>query len=180
MSRVIARPRDVCRGMDPVVVCWVKRRWACEEEQCPPADVHRVGAPSPATVPDHDPAAGAGRRRARRSGDRLGRGGPGTPACSGRWPTKRSAAAADPVLDKPHAPVTHLGVDEHRRSRPQWEINPKTGPARPISAPSGSASPDCASDPPRQAVHRRAASHAPVSPPKQPTDPRRSRGDDTM
>jgi hypothetical protein len=35
MSRVIARPRDVCRGMDPVVVCWVKRRWACEEEQCP-------------------------------------------------------------------------------------------------------------------------------------------------
>ena len=32
---VITRPRDVCRGMDPVVVCWVKRRWACGEEQCP-------------------------------------------------------------------------------------------------------------------------------------------------
>ena len=37
------------------------------------------------------------------------------------------AAAADPVLDQPHAPVTHLGIDEHRRGRPQWEIKPETG-----------------------------------------------------
>jgi hypothetical protein len=41
------------------------------------------------------------------------------------------AAAAGPVLDQPHAPVTHLGIDEHRRGRPQWEINQETGPARP-------------------------------------------------
>src|SRR2546421_11847844 len=38
-----------------------------------------------------------------------------------------SAAAADPVLDEPLAPVAHLGIDEHRRGRPRWMRDPGTG-----------------------------------------------------
>jgi hypothetical protein len=154
MSRVIARPRDVCRGMDPVVVCWVKRRWACEEVQCPRQTFTE-------SVPHLRPRCRITTRLREQAGAEVaGRGSPWPrrPRHAGvSWPVAHEAfaAAADPVLDKPHAPVTHLGVDEHRRSRPQWEINPETGPARPISAPSGSASPDRAPDPPRQAVHRR-------------------------
>ena len=30
---VLARPRDVRRGGDPVAVCWVKRRWKCQDER---------------------------------------------------------------------------------------------------------------------------------------------------
>jgi hypothetical protein len=31
---VLARPRDVRRGLDQVAVYWVKRRWKCDEPQC--------------------------------------------------------------------------------------------------------------------------------------------------
>ena len=31
---VLARPRDVRRGGDPVAVWWVKRRWKCDEPGC--------------------------------------------------------------------------------------------------------------------------------------------------
>ena len=31
---VLARPRDVRRGGDPVAVWWVKRRWKCDEQGC--------------------------------------------------------------------------------------------------------------------------------------------------
>jgi transposase len=37
------------------------------------------------------------------------------------------AAAADPVLDQAPAPVAHLGIDEHRRGRPRWGLDPDTG-----------------------------------------------------
>jgi transposase len=45
------------------------------------------------------------------------------------WPSAHQAfaAAADPVLDEPLAPVTHLGIDEHRRGRPRWMRDPGTG-----------------------------------------------------
>ena len=31
---VLARPRDVRRGPDRVDLCWVKRRWKCDERGC--------------------------------------------------------------------------------------------------------------------------------------------------
>jgi hypothetical protein len=30
----LARPRDVCRGSDPVRAWWVKRRWKCQDGRC--------------------------------------------------------------------------------------------------------------------------------------------------
>ena len=77
-------------------------------------DVHRVAAAGAAAAPDHQAAAGAGRRRDH---------GPGiTPSEAARhagvsWPTAHDAfaAAADPVLEQAPAPVAHLGIDEHRR-----------------------------------------------------------------
>ena len=45
------------------------------------------------------------------------------------WPVAHEAfaAAADPVLEQPPAPVAHLGIDEHRRGRPRWRIDEQTG-----------------------------------------------------
>jgi transposase len=45
------------------------------------------------------------------------------------WPVAHDAfaAAAGPVLARPPAPVAHLGIDEHRRGRPQWYTDPGTG-----------------------------------------------------
>ena len=37
------------------------------------------------------------------------------------------AAAAGQVLDEAHAPVAHLGIDEHRRGRPRWRRDEATG-----------------------------------------------------
>jgi hypothetical protein len=45
------------------------------------------------------------------------------------WPAAHQAfaAAADPVLDHAPAPVAHLGIDEHRRGRARFAIDPQTG-----------------------------------------------------
>jgi hypothetical protein len=45
------------------------------------------------------------------------------------WPVahEASAAAADPLLDQPPAPVAHLGIDEHRRSRARFAVDQQTG-----------------------------------------------------
>src|ERR1035438_4625365 len=108
---VIIRPRDVCRGMDPVVVCGVKRRWASGEEQCP-----RQTFTEP--VPQLPPRCRITARLREQAGAEVaGRG--ITPAEAARhagvsWLVAHEAfaAAADPVLDQPHAPVTQLGIDE--------------------------------------------------------------------
>jgi hypothetical protein len=61
-------------------------------------------------------AAGAGRVRGPRPRHHPGRGGPvrGDLLAVAH---QAFAAAADPVLDEPLAPVAHLGIDEHRRGR---------------------------------------------------------------
>src|SRR5260370_867845 len=45
------------------------------------------------------------------------------------WPVAHEAfaAQADPVLEQPPAPVAHLGIDEHRRGRPRWQIDADSG-----------------------------------------------------
>jgi hypothetical protein len=141
---------------------------------------------SPSRCPSSRHGAGSrpdcGSRPAPRSpaGDYPGRGGPARRRLLAGG-HEAFAAAANPVLDQPHAPVTHLGIDEHRRGRPQWEINPETGPGRRYRRRQAHRRRDSPPDPPHQAVHHRPhRTHAPASPPKQPPDPRRPRGGDTM
>src|SRR5258708_5334065 len=45
------------------------------------------------------------------------------------WPVAHAAFAgrADPVLAELPAPVACLGIDEHRRGRARWRIDPGTG-----------------------------------------------------
>lgn len=33
-EQVLTRPRDLRRGHDEVLVCWVKRRWKCGSQRC--------------------------------------------------------------------------------------------------------------------------------------------------
>jgi transposase len=33
-GHVLARPRDLRRGLDEVSVCWLKRRWKCGNDEC--------------------------------------------------------------------------------------------------------------------------------------------------
>ena len=119
---VLARPRDVRRGGDPVAVWWVKRRWKCDAPGCDAQDVHRAGAAGAAAVPAD------GRLREQAGTEVAERG--ITPAEAARhagisWPVAHEAfaAAADPVLEQAPAPVAHLGIDEHRRGRPRWRID---------------------------------------------------------
>ena len=52
---VLARPRDVRRGGDPVAVWWVKHRWKCDEQGCDPVVLTRLRLlrtiPSIVTIP---------------------------------------------------------------------------------------------------------------------------------
>ena len=123
---VLARPRDVRRGPDRVDLCWVKRRWKCDERGC--ARKTFTG-----WVPQVPPRCRiTGRLREQAGAEVAGRG--ITPAEAARhagvsWPVAHEAfaAAADPVLEQPPAPVTCLGIDEHRRGRPRWRADEQTG-----------------------------------------------------
>jgi transposase len=125
-DRVVTRPRDVRRGLDRMEVCWLKRRWKCGEERCG----RKTFTGSLPQVPLRHRV--TGRLRDLAGHEVAGRG--ITPAeaargCGVSWPVAHDAfaAAAGPVLDEPPAPVTHLGIDEHRRGRPQWYTDPGTG-----------------------------------------------------
>jgi len=123
---VLARPRDVCRGGDPVALWWVKHRWKCDEPGC---DRKTFTERVPQVPPRCRLTA---RLREQAAAEVAGRG--ITPAEAARhagisWPVAHEAfaAAADPVLDQAPAPVAHLGIDEHRRGRPRWRIDADTG-----------------------------------------------------
>ena len=123
---VLARPRDVRRGPDPVAVWWVKCRWKCDEPGCARKTfTERV----PAVPPRCRLTA---RLREQAGTEVAGRG--ITPAEAARhagisWPVAHEAfaAAADPVLEQAPAPVADLGIDEHRRGRPRWRADEQTG-----------------------------------------------------
>ena len=123
---VLARPRDVRRGGDPVAVWWVKHRWKCDAPGCRRKTFTE-------RVPQVPPRCRLTRRLREQAGTEVaGRG--ITPSEAARhagisWPVAHDAfaAAADPVLDQAPAPVAHLGIDEHRRGRPRWRIDEQTG-----------------------------------------------------
>ena len=125
-EQVLTRPRDVARGLDPVQVWWVKRRWKCGNGQCGRKTFTEW-------VPQVPPRCRLTERLRERAAEEIaGRG--VTPAEAARgngmsWPVAHEAfaAAADPLLEQPPAPVAHLGIDEHRRGRPRWKLDADTG-----------------------------------------------------
>jgi transposase len=125
-ERVLARPRDVRRGANEVAVSWVKRRWKCDEQGCARKTFTEW-------VPQIPPRCRITARLREQAGREVARRGI-TPAEAARhagvsWPVAHQAfaAAADPVLERPPAPVTHLGIDEHRRGRPRWSLDVRAG-----------------------------------------------------
>jgi transposase len=123
---VLARPRDVRRGGDPVAVWWVKRRWKCEAPGCARKTFTE-------RVPQVPPRCRLTARLREQAGTEVaGRG--ITPSEAARhagisWPVAHDAfaAAANPVLDQAPSPVVHLSIDEHRRGRPRWRADEQAG-----------------------------------------------------
>jgi transposase len=123
---VMTRPRDVCRGLDRVDVRWLKQRWKCAAEQC----ARKTFTESLPAVPPRCRVTGRLRELAGHEVAERGI----TPAEAARhagvsWPVAHEAfaAAADPMLDQPAAPVAHLGIDEHRRGRARFAVDEQTG-----------------------------------------------------
>ncbi len=123
---VLARPRDVRRGGDPVHLWWVKCRWKCGEEACGRKTFTEW-------LPQVPPRCRITARLREQAGAEVADRGI-TPAEAARhagisWPVAHEAfaAAAGPVLEQALAPVAHLGIDEHRRGRPRWERDGETG-----------------------------------------------------
>jgi transposase len=123
---VTARPADLPFGQDQVAVVLVKRRLECREPSCP----RRTFTEPVAQVPPRCRVT----ERLREHAAGLVSGGGRTVAqaareCGLSWPVvhRAFAAAVDPVLEQPPAPVAHLGIDEHRRGRPRWRIDAGTG-----------------------------------------------------
>ena len=122
---VLAGPRDVRRGPDELRVCWVKRRWKCQQERCGRKTFTE-------SVPQVPPRCRVTARLREQAGSEVAERGV-TPAEAARhagvsWPVAHAAFAAfaDPLLAQAPAPVAHLGIDEHRRGRPRWRTDPGT------------------------------------------------------
>jgi transposase len=123
---VVTRPRDVRHGAGEAQVCLVKRRWACESEECPQQTFTE-------SLPQVPPRCRITRRLREQAGTEVRDRGI-TPAEAARhagvsWPVAHEAfaAAAGPVLAPAPAPVAHLGIDEHRRGRARFAADPQTG-----------------------------------------------------
>ncbi len=125
-EHVLARPRDLRRGLDEVRVAWLKRRWKCGSEGC----TRRTFTESLPGVPARCRL--TERLRGLAGAEVAGRG--CTVAEAARWqhvswPVAHQAFArqADPVPEQPPSLVAHLGIDEHRRGRPRWRVDADSG-----------------------------------------------------
>ena len=125
-EQVLARPRDVRRGLDEVRVAWLKRRWKCGNDGCARKTFTESlpGVPARCRLTE--------RLRGLAGAEVAERG--CTVAEAARWqhvswPVVHEAFArqADPVLEQPPSLVAHLGIDEHRRGRPRWRADAGTG-----------------------------------------------------
>jgi transposase len=125
-EHVAAAAKDVRCGGRRVRLRLHKRRLECREPSCP---VNTFTEPAPPLPPRCKVTP---RLKDQAACDVTDRG--VTPAGAARyaglaWHTAHDAFAgrADQILDAPLAPVAHLGIDEHRRGRPRWRVNPETG-----------------------------------------------------
>ena len=125
-ERVVTCPKDVRCSAGRVRLCWVKRRWKCQNDRCR----RKTFTESVPQVPPRCQV--TGRLREQAGAEVAERG--VTPAEAARhagvsWPVAHSAFAkmADPALERPHRLVAHLGIDEHRRGRCRYAADPVTG-----------------------------------------------------
>jgi transposase len=127
-QRRVTRPRDVRFGEEPLAIRWHKVQYACDEAPCP----RRAFTESTRELPPRARLTGRLRRAAGRMVDA---GASVSAACLEHrmaWPAghrsyvgvvdARSAAAQSEL-----PAVTVLGIDETRRGRPTWELDPTTG-----------------------------------------------------
>jgi transposase len=121
----VTRPRDLQVGGQCTELRWRKRRWYCEESECPKKTfterVPQVPARARLTV-----------RLRQAAGAAVGDGG-ATVVQAARehgvsWPTASAAftAHAERVLPGQVPPVERLGIDETRRGRPKWQWDEQT------------------------------------------------------
>src|SRR5690606_12214140 len=125
-GRRVTRPRDLPVGDRRPQLVWTKRRWRCDQPECPRRSFTEAIAEVPAR---HRLTA---RLRAA-AGAAVADGGR-TIMQSARdhdvsWPVAASAftAHATRVLPSEPGPVWALGIDEMRRGRPRWERDETTG-----------------------------------------------------
>jgi transposase len=129
-EHVLTRPRDLLRpaGGDlagPGVV-WIKRRWKCDNPDCGRATLTE-------SLPQIPPRARITERVWEYAAHLVGQAGMpvSTTAqeCGMSWCTVGEAFVncVDPVLSQRMRPVTVLGIDETRRGRPRFALDPDTG-----------------------------------------------------
>ncbi len=125
-ERVVTRPGDVRRGADPVVLVWLKRRWKCRNLGCGRATFTE-------SLPQVPSRARLTTRLREHAAHLVGALGVPVARAAGEsglsWPTVHEAftGQADTVLDRPLARVRVLGIDETRRGRPRFTLDPDTG-----------------------------------------------------
>jgi transposase len=122
---VLTRPRDLPFGGEGIRLVWHKRRWRCRSPQCPTGTFTETVPPIPARArltARLRQAAGAAVATTKRVVSEV------AASLGLSWPVVHAAfttqAAARPARP---APVQVLGIDETRRGRPTYTLNPLTG-----------------------------------------------------
>jgi transposase len=123
---VATEPKDVRYGDRDIDLHLGKRRLECEDGDC-------VRGTFTEWVPQLPPRCRITRRLLEHCGNEIADRGI-TPAESARhhgvsWPSAHDAftGKAEEILPGDPEPVTHLGIDEHRRGRPRWKKDEVTG-----------------------------------------------------
>jgi transposase len=127
---VVTRPRDLVRpvggGLGQPGVVWIKRRWKCDNADCRRATFTE-------SLPQIPPRARLTERVREHAAHLVGQTGIPVSTTAGQcgvsWHTVEEAFTdrVDPVLAAPMRPVTVLGIDETRRGRPRFALDPDTG-----------------------------------------------------
>lgn len=124
-QQVTTRPRDLPHGGRGVRLLWHKRRWLCANAECG----KRSFTESVPQVPSR--ARLTSRLRAQAGAAVCDRGATVSQAARDHglsWPTVMDAVSAHAmaVLPDETDPVQVLGIDETRRGRPRFHVNPDT------------------------------------------------------
>ena len=125
-ERVLTGPRDLPFGGAGIRVVWHKSRWRCRSTQCPKRTFTEAVAPVPARsrlTARVRRAAGMAVATARRVVSEV------AVSTGLSWPVVHAAFAAQAAVLLPAelTPVRVLGIDETRRGRPKYEVDPLTG-----------------------------------------------------
>src|SRR5262249_11421906 len=125
-QRVTTQPRDLPHGGRGVKLLWHKKRWRCTNTDCATASFTESVPVRPGRVRL------TSRLRAQAGaavGDRGARVAQAARDHGLSWPTVMDAvtAHAQAVLPEQPDPVQVLGIDETRRGRPKFRVNPDSG-----------------------------------------------------